>query len=916
MRTVSENYLNYINSSLVRRPKSKFVVDGIHYKGDEYLVSYPKVEHKTDTAIGSFPAKTCELEILNRNGTFDLHGKEVTVYRGLDIGGITEWVRIGVFTASDDNIKTNINKQTITFKGTDKTQLLDKPYGGAAQWDVSKRVLHIVKDICDRNGVALATSLFPLNDYVFPDVPPGLDFDNITERQMIAYIAELSGSIAMFAHNGKLIFVRETDTGVTIPKTKYKTLSVENPIGPINAISFGHATYEDALLHTQEGVTDSTKVEWAINDNPLTTTKDRNNLIQRISGYFFGRSFTPFELDGIIDDYIFDLNDTVTIEKKNGDTVKVTLLEMANTSRIKSRFGASLQTPGKTKTAIAGSVKDRLGKVEFIVDHQQNSISTLIEDAEGMQTSINANAKGLKAQALATQNLVEQYNQLSNDFSNLDIAGTVTTEVQKEATLELIAGKVEAKVSANYASKSDLGDYVKNEDLTTAITATESKITEEAKRISKIEQAGYITETEAQGLIDLSSESIALSVKKDIKIGTRNILLDSACFGGFTPTSYAGQSLTTSMHSSDIYPSGKFKRIMIEPASNATQYGYVGARFKNADILGETGITKIKTDTLYTLSFWLYDYFVPENEQRKLSKNILISAGAEATVEYLTQTDLYITNEPQRIAVTFRITGEISQFHLVIVREYKSSDMLVDMRLSSIKLEEGNVATDWTPNQTELANAVQAAEAKLELCVQTDENGNLKSAIHAKANQITIESDNFTLDGEGNMTCNNANITGGRIYIHNNDDFYPSYVLIEDGKLSICIEDMNLLDINSGLIIMKDTDGSEIYSYCASFMVPGGLQIAKDDATTLVNFQHDGLVDIFGDLNVRNNTFINGNLSVKGNVVSKVTFETGVYFNGMKGATPAGTVNVNGKSVQYTWLAANVSTGELLWVTP
>ena len=267
MRSVSETYLNHINSSLVRRPKSKFIIDGVTYPGSQYLVSYPKTEHKTDKAVGSFPAKTCELEILNKNGTLDLHNKEVTVYRGLEIDGKTEWVSIGVFTASDDNIKTNINKRTITFKGTDKTQRLDKPYGGCAQWDISRRILDIVREICNRNGIELLSSTFPLYDYAFPDIPPGIDFNTITDRQMLAYIAELSGSIAMISHNGKFCIKGETATRVTIPKTKYKTLSVENSVGPINAISFGHADYDDALLYMQAGVTQDTKSEWAINDN-------------------------------------------------------------------------------------------------------------------------------------------------------------------------------------------------------------------------------------------------------------------------------------------------------------------------------------------------------------------------------------------------------------------------------------------------------------------------------------------------------------------------------------------------------------------------------------------------------------------------------------------------------------------------
>lgn len=769
MRTVSDNYINYISSSLVRRPRSRFVVDNVIYSGERYLVSYPKVEHKTDKAVGSFPAKTCELEILNIDGTLDLHGKEVTVYRGLEIDGETEWVRIGVFMASDDNIKTNINKRTITFKGTDKTQKLDKPYGGRAQWDKSRRVLHIVRDICERNSIELSTSLFPMNDYVFPDIPPGLDFDNVTERQVISYIAELSGSIAIFSHNGKLAIIGETDTGVTIPKTKYKSLSVENSVGPINAISFGHADYDDALLYMQAGVTDDTKSEWAINDNPLTTTTDRNNLIQQISGYFFGRSFTPFELDGIIDDYIFDLNDTVTIEKKDGSTVNVTLLETANTSRIKSRFGASLQTPGKTKTALSGSVKERIGKVELLVDHQNQTIQAIAQDGENIKTVL-------------------------------------------ELTLDAVSAQSE--------------------------------------KIETLENAGYITEAQAQGLIEASSENVALSVSKKLQIGTRNILLNSACFEKFTlssskATPYYSVLTYELMTADNSYPSGKAKTLAVTPTSDKPKF--FGVRYKNENILGETSVSKIKPNQPYTLSFWLSDDALSGGETRKLSKTGLISAGDGATVRFTDDSEIVLTDKPQRFTVTFTITGTISRFWLLFARERQEGDLASILMLSSLKLEEGNVATDWTPNSQELTDAVQSVEAKLELCVQTDENGILKSAIHAKANQITIESDNFTLDGEGNMSCTNATITGGTIQIGKDDTFLS----IKDGILELEQNDFRIFKIDSSVFKTPGEYGGEDLTICAELIVPGGV-IFSSDSGEIASFRDDGFVKFPGTLLVEN----------------------------------------------------------------
>ena len=833
MRTVSDNYINYISSSLVRRPRSRFVVDNVIYSGERYLVSYPKVGHKTDKAVGSFPAKTCELEILNIDGTLDLHGKEVTVYRGLDIGGATEWVRIGVFIASGDNIKTNINKRTITFKGTDKTQKLDKPYGGRAQWDASRRVLHIVKEICDRNGIELSTSYFPLNDYIFPDVPAGIDFNTVTDRQMIAYIAELSGSIAMFSHNGKLTIKGATETGVTIPKTKYKSLSVEKSVGPINAISFGHKDYEDSLLYMQDGVTDDTKLEWSINDNPLTTTTDRTNLIRTISSYFFGRSFTPFEVVDLIDDFIFDLNDTVTIEKKDGSTAKVTLLETENSSRIKSRFGASLQTPGKTKTVLAGSVQERIGKVELIVDHQNNTIQGLVQDGENIKTVL-------------------------------------------EVALD--------EVSAH------------------------------SQKIETIEKAGYITESQAQGLIEASSESIALSVSKNLKIGTRNILLDSACFEKFTLSSSKATPyyavLTYELTTSDSsYPSGKVKTLAVTPAADAPKF--FGVRYKNENILGETSVSKIKPNQPYTLSFWLSDDALSGGETRKLSKTGLIYAGDGATVTFTDDSEIVLTDKPQRFTATFTITGTISRFWLLFARERQEGDFASILMLSSLKLEEGNVATDWTPSVQDIE---QTVEAKLELCVQTDENGVLKSVIHAKANQITIESDNFTLEATGNIIAKSGEIGG---WIINSDSLssemsktYPQMTMSDVETIAKITT--NMIECTSEHLSKYDLNGDGVINSTDSVMA---MQLAsdynkykQDVGTVKINpnsFDETILLTCTTGAGVYSETKIGAKLIKSSQARFENLVVDNIYFSPGKGAIP-----VSGKN--YAWLAVDTSSGDII----
>lgn len=516
MRTVSEKYLEYINSSLVRRPKSMVIIDGITYSGEARLISYPKVEHKSEKAAGSFPAATCEFEIYNPDGTLSLNGKEVTVCRGLEINGKVEWIQIGIFTAKDEDIKTNINKRTISFKGTDFTSKFEFPYGGASQWQTpNKKIYQIVQEICNRIGVPLYSTDFPLADYSFIDTPTGLDFANITDRQMISYIAELCGCIAVITPQGKLCIKVETETNSQISKTKYKSLSVKNAFGPINTISFGYADYDDALVKMQDGVTEETKIEWAINDNPLTTTTDKINLINLVSENYFGRLFLPFELNDFVDDFLYELNDSVIIEKKDGSTIKATILETTTQSRIKSNFKASLQTPGKSNTKLAGSVKESVKKVRFIVDHLNSQIISIITDNEKFLTMLTQTQETLKSQAVKIE--------------AIETAGYVTMS-QMQSSIEQSAESIKLSVTATLDEfentiAGELKLFVKQDDndqIVSMLNASANVININSDRLIinstnfKLAQDGTVSATNANiinGVVDISDKYIGVLIK-------------------------------------------------------------------------------------------------------------------------------------------------------------------------------------------------------------------------------------------------------------------------------------------------------------------------------------------------------------------------------------------------------------------
>jgi AbrB family looped-hinge helix DNA binding protein len=224
--------------------KNKVVIDNVEYFSD-VIKSNPKISHKATSFIGGFPAKTCEFEILNLDGSLSLNNKEITVYKGLHINGSDEWVKMGIFKAKDGDITTNLSTKSISFKGTDRRTLFDESYYSELQYPATG--LQIIQDICNTLGVTLETTNFNMANYTWTKKPNFSEATTFTEA--VARMAEAGGEIAYISRDGGLRIVGQTKTGQTIPKSKRKSLTKEKQFGAINTIVLGMAGYDDDIVY-------------------------------------------------------------------------------------------------------------------------------------------------------------------------------------------------------------------------------------------------------------------------------------------------------------------------------------------------------------------------------------------------------------------------------------------------------------------------------------------------------------------------------------------------------------------------------------------------------------------------------------------------------------------------------------------
>ena len=637
-----------------------------------------------------------------------------------------------------------------------------------------------------------------------------------TYRDVLDEIAKAAGVTFAFRNSlrgdeYKLYAIKPTESGYVIDESNLRSVTIGAKYGPVKGVVLSREPQEDNVFYPSN-LTDS---QTAVKISNVEIMEDSGNdayretFIQGIYNNVKNTEYYLYELDsfGMAFLNFGDIFTIKTADRENGiigeeKEYKTIFMRTDMTIGNGIKEKSKLEAPQATSTdySAASTTDKALKKTMLKVDKQNQKITAYIADTdgkyslleqtvEGINSKIEDPEKGLKAQLTATaekataayskaetvkgqvDGVTTQIESINNELSGLDdtIANKVTTEVQKDTTIEILAGKVNSEISGNYVTKTDYDDEKKNwvllTDYNSRLEQTDQNITASVNRIQTLENAGYITQDTAESLISAQKDNITLSVEKNLKIGARNILLDSACFASFTPSGHYTQEVKGFTFTEQSLPSNKYRKIYFKSSRDGTS-GFI---FLNSDIISQADgeITKLKTDVTYTLSFWLKkdNIFDPGN----IMMSNIIYVGQSASVEFDNDRSVFptISENWQKYVLTFKIKGEIKNFSLRFLfdscsKYTDSNGITYSVFISSLKLEEGNIATDWTPSAEDID---QSVKAQIDLCVKTDENGKLVSEILIESNKLRIDTDNFTLDRNGNMTCNNAQITGGTIQI-------------------------------------------------------------------------------------------------------------------------------------------------------
>ena len=594
-----------------------------------------------------------------------------------------------------------------------------------------------------------------------------------TYRDILDEIAKASGVTFAFKNSlggdpFKLYAIKPTESGYVIDESNLRSVTIGARYGPVMGVVLSREPQEDNVFYPSN-LTDS---QTAVKISNVEIMEDSGNdayretFIQGIYNNVKNTEYYLYDLDSFGIGFL-NLGDIFTLkvcERKNGEIgdekeYKTIFMRADMTVGDGIKEKSKLEAPQATSTdyAAASTTDKALKKTMLKVDKQEQRITALVKETDekyskltqtvdGFETEIADTKNGLEAKISTTaksfeatyakketvDGITDQIGTINTELEGIDgkVEGKVTTEVQKDTTIAILAGKVESKISGNYVTKATYDDEKQNWLLKTTydsyVKQTDQQISAAVSKVQKLEKAGYITKAACNSLIDQKSDSIALTVESNLKYESRNLLMDSECFEHLTPTGYHATYVSDYVATGQSYlPSGKARQLKFKAES-----AEAGIKFSAADTVG--GKDKIKPKTTYTLSFWARLYNDNDNAPQNLywQESVYTATSPNGTVYDNNRTrGLEINGSWHKVVIVFTTPENVSDFQLRFSLTSCVMNQLYTIVISSLKLEIGNVATEWatrTPSAAEVEEYAKSEIAQLPDRITLSVEQNLK----------------------------------------------------------------------------------------------------------------------------------------------------------------------------------------------
>lgn len=354
--------------------------------------------------LGIAISKNIQIEIVNNNDQYSLYdffGAKIRLYLTFQLSDSTETIEKGTFTV----ITPETLGDTIIINAVDDMYKAERAYTTTLSFPVT--IGEMLSDICSICDIALNNTSFDNDDFVVDNIPDG----EYTFRQIIGYIAMISGGNARIGRNGQLeilhydrdAFGSNLDGGQFAP---WNTGDIADG-GSFNPWNTGYTmdggTYGDRehihilynwknlKVDTDDIVITGIKVktddaeyingteEYALEiENPLITRKEQT-IINYLSNLFLGMQFRAFNGDYIANPLI-EFMDPVILVGRKGRTYRTYITNVDFTFFGFTTLKNGVESPMKNNSKYYSEAKKTLIKSKELIEKEKQEREIAVEE--------------------------------------------------------------------------------------------------------------------------------------------------------------------------------------------------------------------------------------------------------------------------------------------------------------------------------------------------------------------------------------------------------------------------------------------------------------------------------------------------------------------------------------------------------
>lgn len=333
-----------------------------------------------DFTVGSVVASHIEFKVLNKAeyAGIEFDGATVIPTVGLllsadESGEEWEYVPLGRFHV-DEAVRL---RNSIEIKAIDNMIELDKPYS-LSQLSYPATLYQIYVNICNVADITVGTASFPNSGHIVATRPD----DDLTLRDVLAYVAALAGRFARCSRTGALELAWYEPSGLEL--------------GPMNRFNFRPKDFTVQIKGVMATVDDVTYLagtdDYAIDltNNPLLQG-DYETVIGNIYNAVKDTVFTPYDSRWQGDPAI-QAGDMITQVDRDGNEYET----LVTSSTYKYRGASTLSANGLPLKAkgYKGSTNKKLVEIKRRIDKEVGDKLTTLEQAQLNATELIANMLG------------------------------------------------------------------------------------------------------------------------------------------------------------------------------------------------------------------------------------------------------------------------------------------------------------------------------------------------------------------------------------------------------------------------------------------------------------------------------------------------------------------------------------------